>query len=140
MMKQLSSKEYFLFTEAWLLLAFARAMLILLPFKRIAPLLGRVNEEVPTDDSDGNKAVLKNIQVAILRGSRYSPWRTKCFEQAIAGKVMLKKRGIKGTLYLGVFKDQANKLRAHSWLKAGDMVVTGGPVIEQYTVMSKFGS
>jgi hypothetical protein len=137
-MKTKTREEFMFFIEAWLFLAFARSMLIILPFKKIAPTLGKMKDEVTNADLD--IAVLNKIQMAVLRGSRYSPWRTKCFEQAIAAKIMLKKRHIKSTLYLGVLKDVSNELRAHAWLKANDVIVTGGPEVNKFTVISWFGS
>ncbi len=139
-MKKITLSEYFLFMEAWLFLALARSMLIVLPFKRIAPLLGKMKNETPEDNPIKNMAILNKIKIAVLRGSHYSPWRTKCFEQAIAAKIMFKKRSIKSTLYLGVFKDVSNVIRAHAWLKIGNIVITGGPGIERYTVISSFSS
>lgn len=139
-MRKVSFKEYLLLIEAWFFLALARAILIVMPFKRIAPLLGKVNNDVPLSPPHEKDVILHQIKISILRGSRFSPWRTKCFEQAIAGKAMLRMRHIRSLLYLGAYKDPANQLKAHAWLIAGDIVVTGGPKVEQYTVVSWFGS
>ena len=138
-MKKIAFKEYLLFAEAWFFLAIARGMLLVLPFKRIAPMLGKLMTDAPDKKADNPLALLNDIKVAILRAGRFSPWRTKCFEQAIAAKIMLRLRRIKSLLYLGVYKDQANDLKAHSWLMAGDIVVTGGPDVTKYTVVSWFG-
>ena len=139
-MRTVSFKEYLLLIEAWFFLALARAILVVMPFKRIAPLLGKVMNDESSSHSNEYAAILHKIKVSILRASRVSPWRTKCFEQAIAGKAMLRMRHIRSLLYLGAYKDQANQLKAHAWLIVGDIVVTGGPNVEQYTVVSWFGS
>jgi Transglutaminase-like superfamily len=139
-MRTVTFKEYLLLIEAWFFLALARAILIVMPFKRIAPLLGKMNNIELSSQSREYTTILHHIKVGILRASRFSPWRTKCFEQAIAGKAMLRMRHISSLLYLGAYKDPVNQLKAHAWLIAGDIVVTGGPNIEQYTVVSWFGS
>lgn len=139
-MKKVAFIEYLLFAEAWVLLAFARSMLVFRPFKKIAPLLGKEMYEVPADSPGSQSARQKRINVAILRAGRFSPWRTKCFEQAIAAKIMLKRRGMKSTVFFGVFKSASNELMAHAWLKSNGVVVTGGPKVDQYTVVSWFGS
>jgi hypothetical protein len=139
-MKKIPRIEYLLFAEAWVLLAFARSMLVIRPFKKIAQLLGKEMYEAPDDISENGLQRQKQVLVAVLRACRFSPWRTKCFEQAIAAKVMLKRRGIKSTVFFGVFKGESNELLAHAWLISNGMIVTGGPKIDQYTVLSWFGS
>ncbi|MGD8781902.1 MAG: lasso peptide biosynthesis B2 protein [Ignavibacteria bacterium] len=53
-------------------------------------------------------------------------------------KLILKKRNIPSTLYLGVKKDD-NKMEAHAWLRIGDKIITGKNVSEDFTVISYFG-
>ncbi|MCW3124006.1 MAG: hypothetical protein JWQ38_3498 [Flavipsychrobacter sp.] len=133
-------KEYLLFMEAWIFLAIARMILVVLPFKRIAPMLGKLMSDKSIDDNEQPTGIVQNIGICILRAGRYSPWRTKCFEQAIAAKIMLRLRSIKSLLFLGVFKDAADELKAHAWLTVDKIVVTGGPDVTKYTVVSWFGS
>lgn len=139
-MQKRAQGEYVLFMEAWIFLAFARAVLIFLQFKKIVPLLGKTMVETTDEITEKKIDLLALISLSLNRAAKYSPWRTKCFEQAIAAKMMLKRRGMKTTLYLGVYKDQMNKLGAHAWLKYNSIIVTGGPFIEKYTVINWFGS
>lgn len=139
-MKKRTGTEYLLFTEAFIVLAIARAMLVFLPFKRIAPWLGIMMAESQIEYDANKNEVLNNIGTAIARGSKYTPWRTKCFEQAIAAKVMLRMRKLPGTLYFGVLKDAAGNINAHAWLKSNNKIVTGGPDISQYTVVNWYHS
>lgn len=134
-------KEYVFFAEAWLLIAFARLMLVFLPFKKIVPLMGKVKTDnlesnFPVNDDN----VLKKISMSILRGAHYSPWRAKCFEQALAAKIMLKRRGFKSVIYFGVYKTDTNKLLAHAWLKSNAVIITGDGKLDNYTVLSRFES
>jgi hypothetical protein len=120
-------------------------MLVFLPFKKIVPLMGKV-QKIQTDNLDGNlplndNAVLKKINISILRGAHYSPWRAKCFEQALAAKMMLKRRGFKSIIYFGVYKNtDTNKLLAHAWLKSNSLVITGDGKLDNYTIVSSFES
>ena len=43
---------------------------------------------------------------------------------------MLKRRGIPGTVYLGVMKDENRPvtLAAHAWVRCGSIILTGAPV------------
>lgn len=138
-MQKKTLNEYTLFAEAWAFLAFARFALLFLPFKRIVPLLGKSMVEA-SGEAENKTELLDAIALAVNRACKYSPWRTKCFEQAIAAKIILKQRRLKSTLYLGVYKDQSDKMQAHAWLKHNTVIVTGGPSIEKYTVINWFGS
>jgi hypothetical protein len=131
--------DYFLFAEAWVLLAMARLMLVFLPFKKIIPVLGNLKtDEMP--GITGSNPKLQAIKLSVERGCRYSPWRTMCFEQALAAKMMLKRRHFVSTVFFGVNKDVDNKLNAHAWLQCDGQAITGGKNIEKYTVLSSFKS
>jgi hypothetical protein len=57
--------------------------------------------------------------------------------QAIAAKLMLKRRGIPSTLHLGVAKED-NRFMAHAWLRSGSIILTGGAGRERFTIISTF--
>jgi hypothetical protein len=75
------------------------------------------------------------VRWAIDAAARRTPWRSKCLEQAIAGKWMLRRRGIASTMYLGVVH---NPFEAHAWLRVGRMNVTGGSRVDRYAVVATF--
>jgi hypothetical protein len=137
-MKQRTFSDYLLFTEAWLLLALSRLMLLFIPFRSIAPVLGKAMQQAPAQLLP-NPQLPNAVSIAILRAGNRSPWRTKCFEQAIAAKIMLQLRGIKSTVYFGINKT-TNEMLAHAWLMVNDSIITGGPHISQFTIVSWFGS
>ena len=51
---------------------------------------------------------------------------------------MLRRRGVPGTLYLGMTKNPKGELEAHAWLRSGSAVLTGGGSSNQYTVLAAF--
>ena len=138
-MSERSLSDYTLFAEAWGFLAFARLTLLFAPFKTIAKYLGKPMYEAAVNKPGEDSEVQARIKRAITRASLRSPWRTKCFEQAIAGKIMLKMRGIKSTVYFGVNKAQ-NEMTAHAWLISNSIIVTGAQGVDKFTVVSWFGS
>jgi len=77
---------------------------------------------------------------AVRSGANYTPWESVCLPQAVAAKWMIKRRGISGTLYLGVMKDETkpDKLAAHAWVRCGQFILTGAKGHLQYTVVSTF--
>jgi hypothetical protein len=142
-----STAEYLMFAEAWGLLAFARMVIFFIPFRKIMPLLGHsVNEEtaaIESSDIVASPEKLKSIHMAITRALRRSPWRTKCFEQALAARLMLHFRKIKSVIYFGVKKGSEEKkeerMIAHAWIISSGITVTGGKNNElTFTVVGRF--
>ncbi|WP_186774564.1 lasso peptide biosynthesis B2 protein [Chitinophaga pinensis] len=128
-------KASFLFAEAWIYLGIARVMLVFMPFRKIAPLLG---EKIYTDSTSFPSSIRpQRIRAAISRAASCAPWRTKCFEQALAGKLMLRYRRMSGVIFFGVNKSGA-QLNAHAWLESEGVIITGAKGIEQFTVIARF--
>lgn len=125
--------------EAILWLGVARGAVLLFPFRLIAPYLGRQSQETPWVSPPAEQIVAEEVALVIKMSSPFTPWRSNCLAQAIAGKMMLWRRGIPSTLYLGLKKD-ANQLEAHAWLRVGEQIVTGGAVKPQFKTISFFGA
>ena len=51
---------------------------------------------------------------------------------------MLRRHTVPSVVYLGVGKDAAGEFTAHSWLRCGDHVVTGGGGHERYSVIAAY--
>ncbi len=141
-MRRLSGKEFLLLFEAWVLLAAARLILIFAPFKKIAPLLGHLNKDEPSLSTTENKFTLTHLSLAIARACRYSFWRTQCFEQALAAKIMLRRRGIHSTIYFGVkHVDNGNKtIAAHAWIESEGITLTGAMGKDSFSIISSYNS
>jgi hypothetical protein len=127
-----------LFIQAWICIAIARCMLIFMPFRKIAPLLGK---SVTASDTVNTKTSLRpeRISAAIRRAAAWSPWRAKCFEQALAGKIMLTCRNMSGIVFFGINK-VGGDLQAHAWLESEGVVITGGKEASQFIVIARFKS
>ena len=129
-----------LFLEAVLWLGLARLAVLLVPFRRLAPHLGTLSYETPAiNPALPHIARTVSIAQAIQRAARNLPWECQCLVQAIAGKAMLRRRGLPSTLYLGVAKDEDAKLCAHAWLRCGNVILTGREGVNRFTVLSTFG-
>jgi hypothetical protein len=120
--RQLGLRKCLLLLEAFCLLGLARATVLTIPVKRFAALLGRLHVETPAESSPRQEAAAQRVEWAIRAASTRTPWDSNCFAQAIAGKLMLRARGVSSTLYLGVKKEQG-ELEAHAWLRAGARIV-----------------
>ena len=126
-----------LLAETVLCLAASRIVVRLVPFRvTAARLTGRVGASVAGDPP----AAARRLAVAVAAVAPYTPWRSRCLEQAIAAKAMLRRRGIPSTLYVGVARNAADRqpITSHAWLRSGTLNVTGGSDVSRYAVMASF--
>lgn len=131
--RRLVSRDGALAAEALAWLALARAAVVLLPFRVLSRRLGLVRGETPTTVVASPAS--RRVAWAVAAAARRTPWRSKCLEQAIAAKAMLRRRGIESTLYLGVVREP---MAAHAWLRVGEHNVTGGQDVSRYAVVASF--
>jgi hypothetical protein len=124
--------------EALAWLGIARFAVGALPFHWIASYLGHRQRESPAMADPGQQERVRRIGRAVVTMSRHTPWESQCLVQAIAAKMMLRRRGVPSTLYLGVTKDDATGLSAHAWVRSGDVVLTGAAGRERFTVIATF--
>lgn len=121
-----------LLAESLFLLATARLVVRLVPFRVYARMMGRDADSPTAPAPDAAHRVGR----AIASVSGHVPWRCRCLEQALAAKAMLRLRGISNTLYLAVARETA--LEAHAWVRSGDVCVTGQAEFDRYTVVARF--
>ena len=108
----------------------------LVGFRRIARRLGRHMAESPVSVDEATLDAARRVRWAVESAARVLPWHPVCLPQALAAKAMLGRRGIESTLYLGV--DVTRELDAHAWVRVADVIVTGGPRDERFSVVSTF--
>ncbi len=75
---------------------------------------------------------------AVNKISQFTPWESKCLVQSISAQIVLRLIKIPYTLYLGLAKDESNKLVAHAWLRCGGLIVTGGREKERFIAVAQF--
>lgn len=108
---------------AWLTLA--KILIHGIPFRWLAPRLGRQMAQSPEAVGDSDRALARRVGWAVEAVARHSPIRFACFPQAIAAKWMLRRRGLPSTLHLGAKVEEKDRLAAHAWLRVGDRILTG---------------
>ncbi|MCE5286190.1 MAG: lasso peptide biosynthesis B2 protein [Pelosinus sp.] len=135
---KLTWREKVLFISIFSLTAVIRMIILLLPFRWLAPFLGEKMQESVMKETNNNYACARHVAQIVTLVSRHTPWESKCLVQAIAAKLLLHQRGISTTLYLGVCKDQKGTMLAHAWLRCGEMIVTGGQGRGLFTIVGRF--
>lgn len=132
---QIDGRRRALIIEAVLCLLLARLALVLVPFPQLARRLGVFvapgDARVAQARRQGSRAQMDQAAAvgwAVTRAARYLPFKAVCLPQAMAARLMLKRRGIASVLHFGAGKDGERQLDAHAWLDAAGVEVTGYPV------------
>jgi hypothetical protein len=128
-----------LLLEALFWLAWAKLLLLTLPFRWIAPRLGRQMSESPDSLAEADRPLARQVGWAVQAVARYVPLGFVCLPQAMAAKWMLRRRSMPSTLYLGLRHEEKAGLTAHAWLRAGDNIITGGAARVEHRVIATFG-
>lgn len=136
-LSRISWRDWGLLAEIALLLALSRAAIAFVPFRHIARVLGAAQAETSAEAHPAEERA-RRIGRLIRGMARNAPWNCKCLAQAMTGKVMLARRGIPCTLYLGVRSESKAPLQAHAWLRSGAVYVTGGRERGNFAVLATF--
>lgn len=131
--------------EALFALMAARALMLLRRFEHVAGRLGRPisagTEDCIVPIGPEAEQVAKDISWAIRWVARIVPFRSVCLQQAVAARIMLRRRKIQSTLYFGVLRTTENGtvgLKAHAWLRAGLVEVTGYDLASEYREIARY--
>jgi len=135
-----------LLVEAVACLLAARLALAFIPFPRLARHLGSF---VPPADAHAvavraetapqrQAQSADEIGWAVTRSARYVPFKAACLAQAMAARVMLRRRGVQSVMHFGAAKGKEGPFDAHAWLDAAGVEVTGYPVAEGFAEIACF--
>jgi hypothetical protein len=133
---------------AWLLVA--RLSLILVSFPRLARRLGTLVApadaralQTESDNKQDQARVAEEVSWAVTRAARHVPFNAVCLPQAMAARIMLKRRGVDSVLHFGarIGQDKIGSdkpIDAHAWLDAAGVEVTGYPVANKFAEIACF--
>ncbi len=142
---QVDNRRRALLAEAVAYLFAARLALILIPFPRLARHLGTFVPPadpravaVRAETAPDQMRLAEDIGWAVTRAARYVPFKAVCLPQAMAARVMLRRRGVSSVMHFGAAKGTEKPLDAHAWLDAAGVEVTGYPVAENFAEIACF--
>lgn len=135
---QINHSERFLFLKGGFIGTFFSIIIFLSPFSWYSRKLGALGEVSSTEINAELMLKIKSIEKVMLRVKRYFPWRIKCLALALTAKYLLKELNIPSTIYLGVAKENPEKIIAHAWLQCMDVTVTGKEEKSKFTPMAFF--
>lgn len=142
---QVGNRRRALIVEAVIWLLLARLSLIFIAFPRLARHLGTF---VPPDDvralraksegPDEHARLAENVGWAVTRAARYVPFKAVCLPQAMAARIMLKRRSVGSVMHFGAMIGRDRSMAAHAWLDAAGVEVTGYPVANTFAEIACF--
>jgi hypothetical protein len=134
---QLDGADRWLLLRAIGWLATARIMLVAMSFERLSARLSVTSDSSLTEpDPD----LLQRIGFAVAAAANNVPWRSDCFPQTIAARMLLKRFGYASTIHFGVERAGEDVLNGHAWLTCGETVVTGGTDLDRYVEIHRLGA
>jgi hypothetical protein len=119
-LRSLTGEERRLLLEAVLVSVVIRVALSIMPFRAVRRTLRLFRSfGAPGRGSES----LEDIGTAVARAGRHVPGST-CLTEALAGEVLLARRGFPVRLRLGVAREEG-ELRAHAWVESEGTIVIG---------------
>ncbi|NQT91410.1 MAG: lasso peptide biosynthesis B2 protein [Lentisphaerae bacterium] len=137
---RLPFRRQILCLEAVARLATYRVAVLVLPFKRLWAWFGLT--PVSNDEADPSACtdLAREIGWTVRACAPHVPWECKCLVKAVTGYAMLRRRGIRATVHMGLAKDEEAGLRAHAWLVCGNAGLIGSRESQNFTTISLFTS
>jgi hypothetical protein len=123
--RQLPARVRYLLIEAIFISAWVKMSLKFFPFKRVLGWLGSAHIESDQGSEENTLTIRKDIKRALDLCRKYTPWPTECYTISLTGKLLLRKRHIGSTIYIGFMKDDKGKYKGHAWLRANDTYISG---------------
>lgn len=128
---QLQSSMKGLIIEAYFYLIISFILLRVIPFKVLSKRF-EVEEKKLTLTPNTYKLGW-DIGQSIHIASNYTPWKSLCYDRAIAAKWMLNKRRINNQLILGTLLDN-NKYNFHAWIVVENQIVLNKTYKDYHTI------
>ena len=125
-----------LFWRAFWLSAFVKFTLVFLPFRKVMSWQGKLGLESTSGPDPESLGFRKSLQSAMQLCEQYTPWPTECYTLALTARILLRRRQLPGTLYIGFRKKEDGGFAGHAWLRSYDRIITGAEGMEKYVVHS----
>ena len=122
--------------EAIVWLAIAGLIIAVVPFRHFGCFAALPVRKLPPADEARN-LMRRQIRWAIVTAARRVPWRALCIQQGLAAQFMLRRRGIPSVLYYGAALREGD-LKAHVWVRDGNIDVIGGEAASRYALLARF--
>ena len=134
-----SRQERALLLESSFWLLAARVAVPWFEFRRIARVLRLVEGDAPDTLPRQEGLTPQQVAWAVEAVAGHAPWASTCLMRALAGHVLLRRRGISSVLTLGVATTgTSGTIVAHAWLRCGESVLIGGRGTHHFAPLASF--
>ena len=124
--------------EALALLMLATGLRRRVPMQRWVRLVGSAHVASPLDPAAPWAERDLAVAGALASAVRRSPVQTTCLDRALAGALMLRRRGAHPVLVIGLARE-APEAEPHAWLKGEDgAIVVGAESIHEFVPVTEF--
>lgn len=130
----------------FILLGLSRLIILIIPFRHYTRLFGSYHKnEIFTPLLTPKQTQLASRIGRIIRSTAtITPWQSLCLVQALVASVLLRFAGVPYILHFGLAKnkdtDDADPMKAHAWVTAGRIPVTGGKSLFKFSVVASYVS
>ena len=124
-LRTLPFSTWLLFLEALITSAWVKLCLTFFPFNRVMGWLGTQQIESSRLQEEQTLTLRREIKSAVSLCKKYAPWRTECYTMSLTGRLMLSRRKLTSTLYIGFRRDESGAFLGHAWLRANDIYISG---------------
>ena len=123
-----------------LALSVAWLLIFVVPFRHTATLIGGTRQSGIQTAGETSPQLKRATGVArrIERIGPRMPFRTTCLVRAVAGWLLLSRRGLASTIRFGVAMEDG-KLAAHAWLIVEGVTLLGGAEAEGFQPLADMG-
>lgn len=133
------NKRKLLTIRIYILTAWYRLCILMIKPKKLEKYWGIRNEETDPEESLDHYRYARVVSYYVDMVASKTPWESLCLVRALTARYLLNRKKIPSTMYLGLKKDENDKLVAHAWLRCGSLYVTGGNG-KEYAMVAKFAN
>jgi len=127
------------FLKVLSVLLFSKLVVLLVPFRKVMPYLGRHNAGFRALLNTTEQEKAERVRHFMFMVSNNVKWNSVCLDQAMATAILLNKAKVPNCICLGVRKNEkAGKLDAHAWVLCGGTILIGGQRSRSYTEVARF--
>ena len=128
----------------FVILGLMRACILCLPYRKYASILGDYDKTAIYTPILNTAQTIRARRIGrIVRATaKITPWESLCFPQALTASLFMRLAGLPYIMHFGLAKNhnpgEIEPLKAHAWVTAGPVAVTGGRSLRQFTVVGTY--
>lgn len=130
-------KRLYLFCVLLCFSVVANLIIKIVPFKTLMGILTNNDCYIASDVTPLQKSRIKRVLYYLNRINEITPWRVKCYEQAVTTIVLCRIIKVSVAVYFGVNRDREGSLKAHAWTESGGYLLSGGLEARYFTPVYK---